>query len=201
MVLLQHFDEAKGGALSDATDEGPTMTLPPGVKLVAGKFGEACRLGASGAPLTCRVKDLGGSRGVLSMWVQFDRLDGEQTLCTVGGSGDGLELVAKARKLHFRIHEKASKVAHSVKADIGTWKRGEWRHIAAYWEFRSMHVCLDGQVAGTGRLPFTPKFGSASVRIGADSKSLHGLRGAVDEVMLLNTERAVAARRAAVLKK
>ena len=91
--------------------------------------------------------------------------------------------------MYFQMYEAAKETWHSVKADLGGWKAGEWHHVAAYWdaEFQVMRICLDGHLAATGMLGFEPKFGSVTVWVGADSQLRHGLNGAVDEVVIMNT--------------
>ena len=160
------------------------MALPAGAKLVPGRFGRACGLSDKQA-LKAPVKNIDGGRGVLSMWVNFDRLVGEQTLCQVQGGGDGLKLMLKAHTLHFQLYDAARKTWTSATADVSAWKAGAWHQVGAYWDanFQVMRIAVDGRMAGKSALGFTPAFGAATVWIGAD-QGLRGLAGAVDEVAI-----------------
>ncbi|MFV1966096.1 MAG: hypothetical protein ACC628_11770 [Pirellulaceae bacterium] len=66
-VLLLHFDESKGGLLVDASGRRHDMALPPGLTLVLGRFGRACRLNGKQS-LECLVEEMEAGAGVRKMY-------------------------------------------------------------------------------------------------------------------------------------
>jgi hypothetical protein len=118
-----------------AIDGSVTMAAPDSaIPTAAGAYGRGIAP-TSPVPLECPV--LIQARGYISFWIKpnWNGNDGHtHRILRIGDPGANGLLVEKSPKNLLRFVVASPKKVTAARADVSTWKAGDWHHVVVVWE-------------------------------------------------------------------
>ncbi|MBT3265993.1 LamG domain-containing protein [Candidatus Poribacteria bacterium] len=185
------FDEGAGAAAADTTGQGSAGELIGGLDWTDGRYGSGIAFdGASGH---VEIADPGQVLIPPTMtamaWVNLADVSGNHSILEQYDWADGLGAYA------FRTNGTALQCygiwgVDAPVAEGGSLEAGVWTHCAFSYDGATLRVYQDGAQVGemtTANGDFLPSAKSLSVGVRGDTKDVHWMAGAMDEVAIFDT--------------